>query len=67
MKGALPQEVPRPLRTYLFCCPTFDANLRCLPRAGGYYDQDNIDMMWFTVIENRISEIQKRESNKNGR
>lgn len=48
------QRLPAVLETYLFCCPSLDTKLRCLPRAGGYYDQYAVDMKWFRIIENQI-------------
>ena len=65
MQGLQPPDaIPRPLKTYLFCCPTMDANLRCMPKAGGYYDQDYIDVVWFRVIENKIAEIRRQENER---
>ncbi len=57
-------DAPRILHTYLFCCPGMDGNFRCLPREGGYYDQDHADMLAFEVIEKRIGDWQKRERQK---
>jgi len=62
MKGFAVENLPRILRTYLFCCPALDGNLRCLPRAGGYYDQDHVDMLGFKVIEDRVNNIRQRKA-----
>lgn len=53
-------EIPRILQTYLFCSPKLDLELRCLPRAGGYYDQYLVDMIKFNLIEGRLKEILNR-------
>ena len=58
------KELPRALITYLFCSPTFNGELRCLPRSGGYLDQDQIEMLTFRIIENRIFTHMKREYEK---
>lgn len=63
MAGLQVENPPRILETYLFCCPNLDSNLRCLPKAGGYYDQDYVDMKWFMLIESRIREIRARKKN----
>ena len=57
-------EVPNILMVYLFCSPSLDLTFRCLPRAGGYYDQYYVDMMYFGIIENRIREVRNREASK---
>lgn len=59
------EKLPQPLITYLFCCPGLDGQFRCLPRAGGYLDQDYIDMYYFNIIETRIRHHQAREAKKN--
>jgi len=48
----------------MFCCPTLDGAFRCLPKAGGYYDQDYVDMAFFRIIDRRLNEIRKREASK---
>jgi hypothetical protein len=58
------QRLPAILDTYLFCCPALDTNLRCLPRDGGYYDQDAVDMKGFRIIESQIIQHTNRESHK---
>lgn len=62
MAGLPVKDIPRILETYLFCCPALDGKFRCLPKAGGYYDQDYEDMLWFRVIEQRVNEIRRRKS-----
>lgn len=65
LKAGFPAEdIPRILETYLFCSPSLDGNFRCLPKAGGYYDQDHIDMLGFKVIEERIADYQRRQSKR---
>jgi len=59
--GIATYNLPPILKTYLFCCPTLDCNLRCLPRAGGYYDQYFYDMLCFNIIEQKIIEIDKQK------
>ena len=58
------KSVPQPILTYIFCCPGLDCKLRCLPRMGGYLDQDHIDMQNFMVIEGRIKHWHNRQSEK---
>lgn len=58
------QRLPAIIETYLFCCPALDLNLRFLPRAGGYYDQYNIDMRGFRTIERAIIIHNDREALK---
>jgi len=58
------KRLPKPLITYLFCSPSLDGNLRCLPREGGYYDQDYIDILNFQIIERRIVDWQRRQEKK---
>ena len=58
------RKLPRELETYLFCCPSLDGNLRCLPRAGGYYGQFYTDIIAFRIIENKIFAKQNREYKK---
>jgi len=64
IKGLPAGNVSRELRLYMFCSPTMDGVMRCLPRAGGYYDQYYSDILRFKIIEHRIAEIQKRDSPK---
>jgi hypothetical protein len=56
--------LPRPLVTYLFCSPGLDRELRCLPKEGGYLDQDYLDMYYFRIIEERIGNWQARQAAK---
>ena len=64
MAGFAVSNPPRAIETYLFCCPAMDGNFRCLPRAGGMYDQDISDIIVFRVIEEKIAEIRKRHQVK---
>lgn len=57
LKAGFSVDAPRILRTYMFCSPGLDGKLRCLPSAGGYYDQNHVDMAWFRVIEKKLDEI----------
>lgn len=66
MQGHTVSNTPRILETYLFCCPNLDFKFRCLPRAGGYYDQTHSDMLRFRIIEKRLREIYKRKVDKEG-
>jgi hypothetical protein len=58
------KRLPASIVTYLFCSPSFDGELRCLPRDGGYLDQDFKDMIDFRIIEGRIHDWKKREYEK---
>lgn len=58
------KTLPSILTTYLFCSPALNGELRCLPRGGGYLDQDHIDMIGFRVIEGRIYDWNKRQTKK---
>ena len=58
------KKLPQELVTYLFCSPSLNGEFRCLPRDGGYLDQDNIDMLAFRLIEGRVFEHMKREYEK---
>ena len=55
------KRIPQILTIYLFCSPSLNGEFRCLPRQGGYLDQDNIDMVGFGIIEGRIASWQKRK------
>lgn len=59
MKG-LSTALPKEVETYLFCSPALDGMFRCLPKSGGYYDQNYHDVLCFRIIEQRLAEIQKR-------
>ena len=61
MAGLSVSNPPRILETYLFCSPAMDGNFRCLPRVGGYYDQDFSDLQFFRIIEERVKDINKRK------
>ena len=61
MHGMAVENIPRILQTYLFCSPALDGQFRCLPRSGGYYDQDHIDMVGFSIIEKRIADYRRRK------
>ena len=54
-------EIPRILEVYLFCSPRMDLSFRCMPKIGGYWEQDYIDIVRFTIIESKIREVMKRE------
>jgi hypothetical protein len=56
LSGMAIEDVPRILKTYLFCCPGLDGRFRCLPKAGGYYDQDYADLLGFEIIERHIAQ-----------
>lgn len=64
MEGMSVSNPPKILETYLFCSPAMDGNFRCLPKAGGYYDQDVSDLQFFKIIEERIRDIRKRQEKK---
>lgn len=55
------KEIPEILETYLFCSPALDLNFRCLPKDGGYYNQDYVDILAFKIIEGRILDKAKRD------
>lgn len=59
-----PSIFPTALSKYLFCCPSMDLKLRCLPRTGGLYAQRQRDMIEFGIIENRIIEVMNRRRSK---
>ncbi len=65
LSGIGVEDLPRILRTYLFCSPGLDRNLRCLPKSGGYYEQDHVDMLGFKIIEDRIADFNKRRAERN--
>ena len=54
-------EIHPKLQLYLQISPGLDLQYRCLPRVGGYYDQDYEDIFWFNIIEHRIKEILARK------
>lgn len=64
MHGLTVEDPPRILKTYLFCCPALDGQFRCLPREGGYYDQDHTDMIGFAIIEGQIRDFRSREKQR---
>lgn len=57
-------KLPDSVRLYLMCCPSMDLQYRFLPRAGGLYDQDYVDMKYFGIIEQRIKEILARNQKR---
>ena len=61
------KKLPQALVVYLFCSPTLDGVFRCLPREGGYLDQDNVDVLNFRIIEGRVFEHVRREFEKRKR
>ena len=58
------KHIPKGLVIYMFCSPSLNGELRCLPREGGYLDQDNIDILNFQIIEGRVFNWQRRQSSK---
>ena len=56
-------RLPQAIIKYLFCCPNLDFNFRCLPSAGGFYDQRYRDFVEFAIIEARIRSIKSRRPN----
>lgn len=52
--------LPRAIVKYLWCSPSFDLTLRCLPAAGGLYAQRYRDFVEFNIIENRLRNISGR-------
>ena len=62
--GFAVENCPRILETYLFCCPALDGNFRCLPKAGGFYDQDYADILGFRLIEQRLAQIASRKAKR---
>jgi len=57
-------RLPKSLVVYMFCSPSLNGELRCLPREGGYLDQNNIDMLDFHIIEGRVFDWMRREQEK---
>lgn len=55
------KDMHKKLQLYLQICPNMDLNYRCLPKAGGWYDQYYEDVTWFGVIEDRIKQIMVRK------
>ena len=55
------KDLPKKLLLYTFCSPSLDMNFRCLPREGGVYNQDYVDIVYFKLIEERIVDIMRRE------
>ena len=41
-----------------------DGNFRCLPKLGGYLEQDCSDMAFFRLIEERVNDIKRRKKNE---
>lgn len=54
------KEMPEVIKLYLFCSPKLDLSYRCLPRAGGVFEQDWQIIQDFKMIEQRIIEILNR-------
>ena len=46
---------------YLKCSPELNLKYRYLPRDGGLYNQDYVDIFYFDIIENRIIDFKNRE------
>lgn len=55
-------QLPDAIVKYLFCCPSMDFNLRCLPSAGGFYEQRHRDFIEFAIIESRLRNIKSRNN-----
>ena len=53
-------RLPASLAKYFFCSPVLDEPYKCLPSAGGYYDQRHRDTIEFRIIETRLREKRKR-------
>lgn len=51
-------RLPSSVVKYFFCMG--GDQFRCLPTAGGLYDQRYRDFMDFQIIENRLAEIKSR-------
>ena len=49
---------------YLRCSPKLEFDFRCLPREGGLYNQDYVDILFFDIIEKRIVDFRSREEEK---
>ena len=64
MEGMSVINLPRILEIYLFCSPAMDGNFRCLPKEGGYEDQDYDTMIFFKLIEERVRDIRRRKEKK---
>lgn len=54
------RSVPASIQKYLFCSPSMDFKFRCMPSAGGLYDQRYRDYIDFLIIEARLRLIKKR-------
>ena len=57
-------NIPPKVKLYMFCSPALDLTFRCLPRQGGLYEQDYVDIKYFELIEQRIREILARKNKK---
>lgn len=55
------RSIPPSIQKYLFCSPAMDFKFRCLPSAGGLYDQLYRDVAEFSIIESRLRDIQGRK------
>lgn len=53
-------RLPFSVVKYFFCVG--GDSFRCLPTAGGFYDQRYRDFVDFQIIENRLAEIRARSS-----
>ncbi len=57
------ERFPASLIRYLFCSPKLDFSFRCLPSAGGLYDQLFRDFAEFNIIESKLRFIHGRNRN----
>lgn len=55
-------NLPPAIVKYFFCSPASDFSFRCLPAAGGLYDQRFRDYVEFGIIENKLREIAARRA-----
>ena len=62
LSGAVVEDIPQILSTYLFCSPALDRVFRCLPKSGGHGDQDHVDLLGFRIIEERIADFNRRKA-----
>ena len=56
----LGRRLPSAIAKYFFCSPNGDFSFRCLPSAGGFYDQRYRDFVDFSIIEGRLRSIRHR-------
>ena len=63
-RGHSVKKIHPKLKLYLQCCPTLNLNLRFLPRAGGYLEQDFETWQYFEIIETRLKSMINSEQTK---